>query len=433
VYRLTNPWQRYAWGSADLLPALLGLRPDGRPLAEIWMGAHAAAPSSVQIDGQDVGLDDLISRAPQPMLGADVIRESGVHLPFMMKLLAVDKPLSLQVHPTREQAEEGYCREDEAGLSLTDLSRDYRDRAHKPEVLYALTAFEMLCGFRPVADVRELLEGLRVEELDPILEGLDRPDPEEALRAVLTAVLTATPQRRQSVTRAVVGSAQARRQERPAYRLLCDLARHYPDDCGIIASLLLDHLRIRPGEAVFIGAGMLHSYVRGLGVELMATSDNVVRAGLTAKHVDVREVLRLVEFAPGGPEALQPACSSGPAVFVPPVRDFALWTRALGPAVDSAAGHTAQGPPSGPRIALCFGGRCTLMCRTGRLDLRPGQAVFVPHADGPFEISGMGAVAVACSRTGLSAISGRGDDLEERSVEVSRQVERVQLGEHRSP
>jgi mannose-6-phosphate isomerase len=394
------------------------------------MGAHVAAPSSVQIDGHDVGLDDLIARAPEPMLGADVIRESGAHLPFMMKLLAVDKPLSLQVHPTREQAEEGYRREDEAGLSLTDPSRDYRDRAHKPEVLYALTPFEMVCGLRPVADVRELLEGLRVEELGPILEDLDRPDPEEALRAVLTAILTAAPQRWQSVTRAVVGSAQVRRGERPAYRLLCDLARHYPDDCGIIASLLLDHRRIRPGEAVFIGAGMLHSYVRGLGVELMATSDNVVRAGLTAKHVDVREVLRLVDFAPGRAEALQPACSSGLAVFMPPVRDFALWTCALGLAADSA---TVQGPPSGPRIALCCDGRCTLMCRAERLDLRPGQAVFVPHADGPFEISGTGAVAVACTRTGLSAISGGGDDLEERSVEVPRQVERMQLGEHRGP
>lgn len=251
---------RYAWGSVDLLPALMGTRPDGRPLAEIWMGAHAAAPSSVEIDGHDVGLDDLIARFPHQTLGADILKESGAKLPFMMKLLAADRPLSLQVHPSREQAEEGYRREDEAGIPLTDPSRNYRDIAHKPELLFALRPFEMLCGFRPVEAIRELLEGLRVEELSPLLEGLNCPDPEEAVRSALTAILTAEPRRRQSVTRAVVSSAQAHSGQRPEYRLACDLARRYPHDRGIVASLFLNHLRIQPGQTVFVGAGMLHSY-----------------------------------------------------------------------------------------------------------------------------------------------------------------------------
>jgi mannose-6-phosphate isomerase len=327
---------------------MMGIRPDGLPLAEIWMGAHVATPSSVELDGHDVGLDDLIARSPQQTLGADMMKESGAHLPFMIKLLAVDKALSLQVHPTRQQAEEGYRREHETGLPPTDPSRNYRDSAHKPELLYALTPFEILCGFRPVEAIRELLDGLRVEELSPLLEGLNCADPEEAVRSALTAILTAEPRRRQSVTRAVVSSAQARSEQRPEYRLTCDLARHYPDDGGIIAALFLNPLRIHPGQSVFVGAGMLHSYVRGLGVELMATSDNVVRAGLTAKHVDVKEVLRLVDFAAGAPEALYPARSGEIARFAPPVRDFALWTCSSGPTADSAAGVTVDGPPSGP-------------------------------------------------------------------------------------
>jgi mannose-6-phosphate isomerase len=429
MHRLSNPWMRYAWGSVDLLPALMGMHPDGLPLAEIWMGAHAAAPSSVAIDGHDVGLDDLIARSPHQALGSAVVQESGARLPFMMKLLAADKPLSLQVHPTREQAEEGYRREDEAGIPLTDPSRNYRDSAHKPELLFALAPFEMLCGFRPIEAIRDVLEGLQVAELDPLLEGLDCADPEKAVRSALTAILTAEPWHRQSVTQAVVRSARTRSEQRAEYPLVCDLARHYPTDVGIVAALFLNHLRVRPGAAVFIGAGMVHAYLRGLAVELMATSDNVLRAGLTAKHVDVQELLRLVDFAPGEPEALSPARSGAAAIFTPPVRDFALWTYAPGPTADRGADVTVDGPSSGARIAVCCEGQCTLIRQTERLELRPGQAAFIPHADGPLMITAAGTAAVACSRSSLSEISRGGDDFHEGSVEVPRQVERVQGGQ----
>jgi len=145
---LTNPWLHYAWGSVDLLPALLHMRSDSRPVAEIWMGAHPALPSSIEVDGHEVDLDDFVEHHAQQALGAGIVSRSGAHLPYMMKLLAAGQPLSLKVHPTREQAEEGYDREDAAGIPLTDPTRNYRDRSHKPEMLYALTPFEMMCGFR---------------------------------------------------------------------------------------------------------------------------------------------------------------------------------------------------------------------------------------------------------------------------------------------
>lgn len=395
MYRLTNPWLRYAWGSVDLLPALIGMRPDGRPVAEIWMGAHAAAPSSIEIDGHEVGLDDFIGRCPQQALGADIMKKSGPHLPFMMKLLAADKPLSLQVHPTREQAEEGYRREEAAGLAPTDPTRNYRDSAHKPEMLYALTPFEMMCGFRPVKVIRGLLEGLRVEEVDPLVRSLSCRDPEEALRSALTELLTAQPGHQRSVTHAVVSSAQAQSEQRPEYRLVCELAQHFPNDIGTIASLFLNYLRIQPGEAVFVGAGMLHSYVRGLGIEVMATSDNVLRAGLTSKHVDVKELLRLVEFAPGEPEWLHPTRIGDASIYAPPVRDFALWTYTPRSTVDPGASVTVEGPATGARIAVCCGGSSTLIRKTERLDLGPGEAALIPHIDGSFNITATGKVAVA--------------------------------------
>ncbi|WP_242511178.1 mannose-6-phosphate isomerase, class I [Pengzhenrongella frigida] len=392
---LTNPWLRYAWGSVDLLPALLHQRPDGRPVAEIWMGAHAALPSSIEIGDREVGLDEFVEGSPDEALGAEVARQTGAHLPFMLKFLAAGQPLSLQVHPTRPQAEEGYRREDAAGIPLNDPARNYRDREHKPEMLYALTPFDMMCGFRPVEVISELLKGLHVPDLDPIVGHLDASDPAEALRSALTALLTAEPTVQQHVTAAVVASALAHRDERPEYSLVVELAESFPHDIGIVASLFLNVLRVEPGESVFIGPGMIHSYIRGLGLELMATSNNVLRAGLTAKHVDAPEMLRLVSFASGEPERLRPAPSGGATVFTPPVTDFALWAYLPAGPDDFGTRVSLIPPASGARIAVCCAGHCTLTCGDQRLVLQPGQSAFLPDADGAIEMTTTGTVAVA--------------------------------------
>ena len=394
MYRLTNPSMNYAWGSVDLLPQLLGSAPDGRPVAEIWMGAHAAAPSSIVVDGADVGLDDFIAGCPEQALGAHTVTELGARLPFMMKFLAAAKPLSLQVHPTRAQARAGYRRENAAGIAPTDPIRNYRDDEHKPEMLYALTEFEMLCGFGPVDVLRERLSGLEVEGLDPLIGALESPDPAKGIEAALSMLLTASPQHRTDLAAAVGASAHVRREHRPEFRLVSELAELYPGDIGVVAALFLNRLRIQPGESVFVGAGMVHSYLRGLGVELMATSDNVLRAGLTAKHVDARELLRLVDFAPGEPRRLQPTGRGDAVVFVPPVPDFALWIYTLDPAADPEQG-SVEGPAAGPRIAVCCHGQATLTRADERVNLRAGQAAFIPHADGPLDIVTTGTVAVA--------------------------------------
>jgi len=388
----------YAWGSVDLLPALMGLRPDGRPVAEVWMGAHPAAPSSIEVGGRRVALDSFIAENTEQALGLEAMTEHGSHLSFMMKLLAAEKPLSLQVHPTRQQAEEGYRREATAGISPTDPTRNYRDSSHKPEMLYALTPFEMMCGFRPVEAIRELLEGLRVESLEPILACLERSHPEVALRSAFETLLHADPDHRRSVTDAVVTSAHARRGQRPEYLFVVELTEEHPDDVGVVASLFLNHVRIQAGEAVFIAAGVLHSYVRGLGVELMATSDNVLRAGLTPKHVAVQEVLRSVSYVAGVPQPLVPEVVGDVSVYLPPVSDFSLWVYTPRAAGDDATRTAAAGPPKGARIIVSCGERTVLSRRAQQLVLEPGQAAFIPDADGPFDILTNGAVAVACHR-----------------------------------
>ena len=394
MHMLTNPWLHYAWGSVDLLPALLHMRSDSRPVAEIWMGAHPALPSSIEVDGQEVDLDDYVEHHAQQALGTGIVNRSGAQLPYMIKLLAAGQPLSLKVHPTRKQAEKGYDREDAAGIPLTDPTRNYRDRSHKPEMLYALTPFEMMCGFRRVEVIWDLLAGLGVAELAPFIESLDRADPSEALRLTLTALLTGDTRQQQVLTRAVVASASERSTHRPEYRLVQDLSEHFPNDIGIVASLFLNHLRIDPGESVFIGAGLIHSHIRGLGLELTVTSDNALRAGLTSKHVDVPELLDLVRFTSLTP-ALVPAAHLGDAsIFLPPVADFALWTYTPASDADGTL-VTLHGPSAGARIAVCCAGHCTLTCHGERLVLTPGQSAFIFDVDGPMEISTTGTVAVA--------------------------------------
>lgn len=395
MYLLTNPTMNYPWGSVDLLPELMQSAPDGRPVAEIWMGAHASAPSSIAVDGRDVGLDVFIAAQPDLALGAQTVRDQGPSLPFMMKFLAAANPLSLQVHPTRAQAQEGYLRENAAGIMATDPTRNYRDKGHKPEMLYALTEFEMLCGFRSAEATRELLDGLEVDELAPIIGALGHREPAKAIEAALRMLLTAQNPYREDLVAAVVASAQARREHRQEYRLVGELAGRYPCDIGVVASLFLNQLRMEPGESVFVGAGMVHSYLRGLGVELMATSDNVLRAGLTSKHVDVVELLRLVDFEPAEPPRLAPTAQGGGRVFGPPIPDFALWTTTNNPIADLVHRRDVQAPSAGARIAACCSGEATLICGNQQLHLQPGQAAFIPHSDGAVQVVTTGTVAVA--------------------------------------
>jgi mannose-6-phosphate isomerase len=394
VYRLSNPWMRYAWGSVDLLPVLTGTPADGRPVAEIWMGAHPAAPSSVDPGGGPVRLNEFIARSPERALGASTAAQTGGQLPFLLKLLAAGTPLSLQVHPSPGQAADGYRREGAAGLAPTDPNRNYRDRSHKPEMLYALTEFEMICGFRDAALIADLLAGLHVAGLEPLVGALRSGQPARATATALTMLLTAAPDRREALTRAVVAGAEDRAGQRAEYALVRELAATFPGDVGVVAALFLHHLRVAPGESVFIGAGMVHSYLRGLGVELMAASDNVLRAGLTSKHVDVRELLRVVDFTAGAPTRLQPERHGDVAVYLPPVPDFAMWTCA-GTSAAARQDGGAQAPATGPRIAVCCEGQATLVTRSERLDLTAGQSAFIPDADGPLRVLSSGVVVVA--------------------------------------
>ncbi|MFS4106552.1 mannose-6-phosphate isomerase, class I [Streptomyces sp. PD-S100-1] len=374
--RLDNTVRPYAWGSATAIPHLLGVEPTGEPQAEMWMGAHPGAPSRTARGT----LADLVAAAPERELGAATVAKFGPRLPFLLKILAAGAPLSLQVHPNLEQAREGYADEERRGVPLDAPHRNYKDANHKPELICALTEFDGLCGFREPAGAAALLAALGVDSLKPYVDLLHARPEEAALREVLTAILTAD---REEIARTVHEAAAACDRLGGDHAPYAAIAHHYPGDPGVLAAMLLNHVRLQPGEALFLGAGVPHAYLDGLGVEIMANSDNVLRCGLTPKHVDVPELLRIVRFEAGDPGVLRPeAAPDGEEVYETPIDEFRLSRHVFAP---GAAPHDLT--LGAPQILLCTAGAV----EAGEHRLTPGQSVFVPAGDEAV-VSGEGTV-----------------------------------------
>ena len=394
MLRLINPTQDYEWGSTTAIPEVLGEPEAQAPVAELWMGAHPASPSRAVTPDGAVDLDRLIAAEAEAMLGRDVVARFGRTLPYLLKLIAVARPLSLQVHPDVERAREGFAAENAAGIPLRDPRRNYRDANHKPELVYALTRFEALSGFRAPRRAAELFNGLDaplaatlhdVLVAEPTYRGI-----RTAFRRLLVPELRPGADEVQAVAdacrrRLANGSPSPR-----ADRTVVQLADAYPGDPGAVTSLLLNPVTLEPGEAMFVPAGGVHAYLRGLAVEVMANSDNVLRAGLTSKHVDVPELLVNVDYVAAPPIRVAPEVFHGAAkVFYAPVDDFELSVAE----VDNGGEHPLPG--RGPRIVLCVEGEVTVRSEENTQALRRGQSVFAPAVEGPLTVTGRGAVVQA--------------------------------------
>jgi mannose-6-phosphate isomerase len=304
-------------------------------------------------------LAELIAAAPEQVLGPAVVARFGARLPFLMKLLAADAPLSLQAHPDAGQAAAGFAAEEAAGVPRGAPERRYADPYHKPELLVAVSEFRALCGFREPAATAELLAGLKAPALDPVVGALGEGDLAGAVGWLLTH-----PEPAELVTQVVGGAG--------ASRLVGELAAAYPGDVGVVVALLLNQVTLRPGEAIFMPAGNLHAYLRGTGVEIMAASDNVLRGGLTPKHVDVPELLRVLRFAPLAEPVRRPE-RVGPGVVTwrVPVAELALYRVRL-----DAAVRRVEVPVAGPRAVLCLAGEVEVDDGVARVTLRAGDAAF---------------------------------------------------------
>ncbi|MDY5147868.1 mannose-6-phosphate isomerase, class I [Actinotignum sanguinis] len=366
--------------------------PDRSALPGCSGHSERAEESTTFLGAGGPSLRDLIARAPEEMLGADVARRHGGELPYLLKLIAPHQPLSLQVHPSLEQARAGFEREETAGIARTAPHRSYRDRNHKPELAYALTPFEAICGLRTPRRIAEVLGGLGL----PLTDRLAALVEERGVGAVFADLLSAGTRPAPEQIAQVVAACAARleRGASPsprADRIVETLAQYYPGDPGVVASLLMNPVSLRPGEALFIPAGTVHAYLSGTAVEIMAASDNVLRAGLTPKHVDVEELVRIMDDAAVPPIRIAPEhMSEAVSTFYVPVDDFELSVVHLRDATS-----TERLRSRGPRTVVCLEGAVEVFAGGRREPLNSGQAIFVPHSDGELAVRGFGDVVVA--------------------------------------
>jgi mannose-6-phosphate isomerase len=393
VHRIRGTARDYAWGSREAIPELLGVPAEDTPVAELWFGAHPSAPARV-LDAEVPDLLSLIATDPTGMLGSDVRDRFGDRLPYLLKIIAPQRPLSLQVHPHLDLARAGYEAEDAAGIPTDAPHRSYRDRNHKPELVYALTPFEALCGFRAPRRAAELFAGL-ASPLAEKLHGILRADLSAAgVRGAFTCLLDRDSRPSPQDVHALVEACRERLDRGStsprADAIVVALADAYPGDPGVVASLLLNPVSLQPGEALFVPAGGVHAYLGGLGLEIMANSDNVLRAGLTTKHVDVDELMRAVDYVAAPPIRTAPEVfHDATRVFYAPVDDFELSI------TDLCDDDVHPLPGRGPRIVVCIAGEGTVMSGTDELVVRQGESVFVPASEGPLRARGCGTLVQA--------------------------------------
>lgn len=384
---LTGTIQPYPWGSTTALPEFLGREPDGKPQAELWLGAHDSAPSRLG----NRGLDEVIADDPAGVVGAASVAQYGARLPYLLKVLAAGQPLSLQVHPTRTQAQQGYAAQEKAGIPRDAPDRTYKDDWPKPEAMVALEDMEVLCGFRRPAETYALFERLGVETALELVQSLR--DGQEGDLAEVFAGLLRLSDAELDVVDEVADAARGVTSDDELglfARTAVELAERHPRDPGVLAALLMNRMAYARNQAIFLPAGNLHACLHGLGVEIQADSDNVVRGGLTSKHVDIDELLKLLDFSSGRPQVLTGEEQS-PGVFSysTPAPEFRLFR------LECAAGGTALPAEGFGRVVLCVAGSVTLRAGGAELELGQGQSAFVLASDLGSTARGEGSLFVA--------------------------------------
>jgi mannose-6-phosphate isomerase len=375
VELLNNPVRAYAWGSRTVIAEMLGRPvPSPHPEAEMWLGAHPGDPSHL---ATGKSLVEAITADPDGQLGAERAGRWDATLPFLLKVLAADEPLSLQAHPSLEQARTGFAADEAAGLGRDAPERNYRDANHKPELICALTPFAALVGFREPTGTVQLLRALDVPAIAAHVELLAAQPDASGLRALFTTWITLPQGMLDELVPAVATAAVALAGEGPwqdEARTLLELAERYPGDAGVLAALLLNRVTLAPGEALYLPAGNLHAYLSGAGVELMANSDNVLRGGMTPKHVDVPELLRVLDFHAGPPPVLTGTPEGDWIRYDTQAEEFLLRR------CDAESGEVAV-PDGGPRILLCTAGEASLRADGAELALSRGAAAWLAASD----------------------------------------------------
>lgn len=384
----------YSWGSSTAIAELLGNPvPSDTPQAELWMGAHPKAPSMIEVDKKWISLIDGIDRDPTRMLGNTTVDQFGKRLPYLFKVLAAAEPLSIQAHPDKAQAEKGYARENALNIPIDAPHRNYRDDNHKPECICALTPFWALNGFRDMPEMISMLRRSCPRTLSPEIDRLNKMANETGLKRIFNMLLTLPGERKVAVLKEALSFAKSRMEADPVWKWVIKLAGYYPDDIGILSPVFLNLVCLSPGQAMYLPAGRLHAYLEGTGLELMANSDNVLRGGLTPKHVDVAELLEALRFESTSVDQILPRrISACEEIYDTPAAEFSLSKIIL------RLGDTCQSAPGmGARIILCTEGNVivTDVENGENVKIDRGRSVFVAGSVDDFTLAGEGVLYVA--------------------------------------
>ncbi len=383
ISMLKNTVQEYAWGSYTAIAELLGnTSPSVNPQAELWMGAHPKAPSLIEYEGKCLSLAEVIENNPEDILGKAAAGKFDNRLPYLFKVLAAAKPLSIQAHPNQKQAEEGFERENRLGIPLAAPNRNYKDSSRKPECLCALTRFWGMRGFRPIPEILSLTEKICPVELEQEIRNLRKQPDSSGLESFFHALMTLSPERKRNTVTQAVRAAQ--KEDDPIFKWILRLYDDYPEDIGVLSPAFLNLICLEPGQAMFLPAGELHAYLDGTGIELMANSDNVLRGGLTPKHIDVPELLRVLDFTAGKPDVILPRkISEYESIYDSSAEEFVLSVISLAPGMSDA-----QFFPRSVEILLCTQGAATLTAGEQSLSVVKGMSVMVPCAAETYHLRG---------------------------------------------
>lgn len=390
-FPMENKIQNYAWGSTSSIHDLFGFENESQqPQAEVWMGTHPKGCSIVTLNQHSLLLSELINSNKPAFLSTATANEFG-DLPFLFKILAADKALSIQVHPNKTQAEKGFNKEEQAGISLNAEHRNYKDENHKPELVYALTEYQAMNGFRHYTDIVNAFQQLNIPELIELVEGLSQSMNPTGLEHFFSGLLTMNKQRKHNAIDHLLCYAKLHA-DQGVFQLIHQLSEQYPNDIGLFSPLILNVITLAPGEAMYLSANTPHAYLKGTGLEIMANSDNVLRAGLTPKHIDVDELIACTVFNPTPFSDLKLSAQhrGGCDYYDIPVNDFNF---SIIHAPNQIEINTAAA-----EIVMAIESDLTLTNPSGEtLRLAKGQSAFIPAYINKYLLSSNGRVARAFS------------------------------------
>lgn len=388
IFKLRNPILEYNWGSKTFISHLLGRDEASlEPQAELWMGAHPIASSRIKINSSEKSLLEIINDDPYKMLGTKIADKFNNRLPFLFKVLAAASPLSIQAHPNKTQAVNGFKLENKKNIPLNSLERTYKDDNHKPELFCALTNFDAMCGFQPIKEIVERIKYLQLEDQIPGIKELETDPCARNLKRMFLELMSKHNDNQTKMVSILINKLVEfePRDDHEAiiFRWMTRLAAIYPTDMGVFSPLFLNLVKLKPGEALFIEAGVLHSYLNGCGVEIMANSDNVLRGGLTPKKVDLPELVKILNFDHIGLKKVEPKIGKNENIYQTSAKEFQLSKIVI---KDDESFVNAD--ISSAEIILCTEGKGSIKWSQFSLELKSGESIFIPFAISEYSIEG---------------------------------------------